>query len=150
MRKHKVIGIDPGNKCGIAILDSDGQIVCVDTWTGKSPFEILPDYDLRGVRLAVIENVFIGRNSHSALSIARKVGRWQEALEQRGIQCVFPTASEWQAALLPITGRTPSADRKALAISLCRNMFDLELDEHSADAALLAHWGMTEAGRSGE
>lgn len=148
--KKRIIGIDPGVKCGVAILTQDGQLECVDTWNSMNPFEILVNYDLRGVVYAVIENAYLGVNSRSALSVARKIGRWQEAMESRGIRCLMPTASEWQAALLPISSHTKGPDRKALAISLCRNMFDLCLDEHSADAALLAHWGWTEAPRSGE
>jgi len=150
MKKHRVLGIDPGVKCGIAILNSDGTVDSVDTWNGLQPYEILKNYNLAGVRLAVIENAFMGPNSKNALGLARKIGRWQEALESRGIQCVTPYASEWQSALLPITNKTPGKDRKDLAISLCRNMFDLCLDEHSADALLLAHYGLTEVGRCGE
>jgi Holliday junction resolvasome RuvABC endonuclease subunit len=146
MKKYSVIGIDPGIKCGFAIV-KDGALVACDTWTGMNPTEILSKYNIKNVRLAVVEDAFIGKNSHSALSIAKKIGRWQEALSIAGIQCVLVTASEWQSALLNITGRTPSADRKMLAISLARNMFDLGLDEHSADAALLAHYGATELWR---
>jgi hypothetical protein len=114
-----------------------------------NPFEILPNYDISGVRLAVIENAFIGINSRSALSVARKVGRWQEALESRGVRCLLPTASEWQSATLNISSRTPGAERKRLAIDLCRNLYGLRLDEHSADAVLLARWGTVEAQRRG-
>jgi Holliday junction resolvasome RuvABC endonuclease subunit len=146
MKKYSVIGIDPGIKCGFAIV-KDGKLVACDTWSGLCPSEILRKYNIKNVALAVVEDAFIGKNSHSALSLAKKIGRWQEAFCLAGIQCVLVKASEWQSALLDINARTPGADRKALAISLARNMFDLGLDEHSADAALLAHYGATELWR---
>jgi Holliday junction resolvasome RuvABC endonuclease subunit len=146
-RSVRIMGIDPGAKTGIAIIDDRGNLLESDTWGAMRPFEVLGRYNLYGVHIAILESAYIGANARSALSVARQVGRWQEALESRGIQVILVPASEWQCALLPITPRAKRDERKAASMALAGQLFGGALDEHASDAALLAHYGATEIGR---
>lgn len=96
--------------------------------------------------VVAVEDCFIRPNDHTGIMLAKLVGRWEQALQSRGIRTILVLASRWQPAVLPITHRAKRAERKAAAQAFVLERFGLSVGEDAADAICLAVWGRDHGG----
>lgn len=144
------LGIDPGQKGGIAIMEAPGV---ADAW--RYPGDI-PEaaallrriHDETQIMLACIEKVQampragkVKMGAASSFKFGTNFGAWQGILSALGIPYVMVTPAKWQKALLDSgTGET-----KARSLNMARRLFpgiDLRFkaDDGKADALHLARW----------
>jgi len=157
-----VIGIDPGNQFGLAVVSVEAEPRLLHWFSDKLGLKRskLPSFWVRAaitavdtdsesritITRAVIEDQYLPRgpraNIDTAIKIGRNSGRWQEACEVHGISVEFIKPASWQHAqlkgLLPNGARSTSKQRKVAAVSFCRGAWGEVLSEDAADAACMA------------
>lgn len=147
----RFLGIDPGAKGGIAVLD----IGCAsEAWRypGDIPeaAELVRSIHLAApIKLACIEKVgaMPKQGVSSTFKFGANYGGWQGILSALGIPYIMVTPTKWQKALLDSgTGET-----KARSLNMARRLFpnvDMrhKADDGKADALHLARWAMREDG----
>jgi hypothetical protein len=81
------------------------------------------------------------------MTLARLLGRWLQAFEHEvRLGCVTIPPSLWQPAVLPgFSSRMPSAERKAAAILLARERFDVNVGPDAADAIAIGIYTLRNA-----
>ena len=179
----RVIGIDPGVPGAAVVLDASGAVDLVVTWRActrgyrldhysasidREVVDILPGRpSALGAYLAgllsgdppvavAVEDVWLGRNLQTTVSLARHGTGTAAALEElAGVAAVYVQASRWRAGVLGLRRGTRREACKAAALrfmpSLCRGLEGAyaavgELD-HVADAAGIALWMQREIRR---
>lgn len=156
----RFLGIDPGAKGGIAVLNAGGV---AEAWRypGDIPeaAELVRSIHLAApIKLACIEKVGamprpaaggkVSMGAQSSFKFGANYGAWQGILSALGIPYVMVTPAKWQKALLDSgTGET-----KARSLNMARRLFpDVDMrfqaDDGKADALHLARWAMREAER---
>lgn len=148
-----VVGVDPGSHAAAAAVtvDVNPRLLLVRSWPCSkivalnTPSAVIADL-LRQVALiesadplphhANIETQYVDKNVQSTIKLAHSAGRWQEACATHGIDVEFVQPSAWQSRELGRGLRSEAlklaARRKAGAL------WNVALDEHQADAALIA------------
>lgn len=138
------LGIDPGKITGLAVVDSDRNLLFAHSiqFPFFPTFEVGRTKHLAGAPIvaACIESQYVGSNIGTTIVLAQMAGRWIEACESQYISTSVISPSEWQGELLDLSHRAKSTERKQAAIDMCSNLWHTTLDEHSADAALIALW----------
>lgn len=147
------IGIDPGQHSAWAIVDE--RFALIDAGEVRYDLKrhelattvVLRLSSLYTLKMACLEDQYVGENKHSALSLARNAGRWMEACDHAGVPLVLVSASEWQSAELGLRSRASREERKGAAAARCRGLWRVQASEHVCDAALMARWLAVEDSR---
>ena len=145
-----VIGVDPGATTGLAIVTAPGlhrgevrlygHLVGKDIRPSQWMAQILHDLGASEVRVA-IEEQYVGVNAHTAVILAQRAGRWQEAADAAGVPWEMVLASKWQPAMLAgMLGSRTRAELKRASVTVARMRWGVELKPDAADAALIAAW----------
>ncbi len=145
------LGIDPGQKGGIALLGEDGS---AQGWRYPGDIQeaavLLNRLSLANkISLACIEKVgaMPKQGVISTFKFGMNYGAWQGILAALGIPYITVTPRKWQKALLDAgTGET-----KERSLNMARRLFpyvDLRFkaDDGKADALHLARWARQESG----
>jgi len=145
-----ILSIDPGTTSGWAILTVEaapklltyGAIHFPKPRRGqfKTATEAIEEATKRAkgsIIQTVIEDQFVSKNMQSALKLARKAGRWEEASEHLGFPVEYVAASSWQSKELSGFKRK---DLKKGAKAKVKGIWNEDVSEHIADAALLGRW----------
>ncbi len=161
MATRAVLGIDPGNTSGWAVVTVErvprlvmhgiyklrgasrrqaaAQAVTPTQHIGSIVDELSGEVRLEH---AVIEDQYSSpKNLRSGIKIGRSSGRWVEACAAHGLEASFIEASKWQHRILKklLSGRTAtSKQRKRAAQTLVKLRWQIELPPDSADAACMA------------
>jgi Holliday junction resolvasome RuvABC endonuclease subunit len=137
------LGIDPGKHTGIAAVSSDGELVLTRTveplWPTTEILRLISQVRYH-IACAAIETQYVSVNPRATITLAQTTGRWIEACESSYVTTMLVEPSRWQSDMLSLEGRVKSKGRKHAAIDMCRELWHIDLDEHSADAALIALW----------
>lgn len=100
---------------------------------------------LMGVEAAYIEAPYVDKDPRVAILLGRIAGRFEQALERRGIACELVLGNQWQQGLLRglITTRSKRDERKAACAQWVRASFPgiRFRTQDAADALALASWG---------
>lgn len=142
------LGIDPGQKGGIAIVGADHS----EAW--RYPGDIQEAASLLGfiamnhsIKLACIEKVSAmpKQGVSSTFKFGMNYGAWQGVLAALAIPYITVTPAKWQKALLDAgTGET-----KARSLNMARRLYPMidlkfKADDGKADALHLARWARLE------
>jgi len=140
------LGIDPGQRGGIALIDADGFAVEAIRFPGDlaSVAEYIRslhvDYT---IRLAALEKVSSrpGQGVSSTFKFGANFGAYLGALAALGIPHTLVTPRSWQKEMLD----AGTGDTKARSLNAARRLFpDVEMkyaaDDGIADALHLARW----------
>lgn len=100
-KKRIYIGIDPGEHGGIAVLKSDGSVVCVENMpdTPQDILGFLTDYSSLYDVVCTLEDVghgIPGQSSKATAKFARHNGHLEMALLALGIATEKVTPQKWQ------------------------------------------------------
>lgn len=150
-----VIGVDPGNHAAAAAVtvEPNPRLLMVQAWPCSkiaimnTPTVVIDDLlhyaaKLEGVepcpRRAVIESQYVDKNVQSTITLAHNAGRWEEACATHGIAIEFVQPSAWQARELGRGLRSEAL--KAAARRKAGALWNVALDEHQADATLIARY----------
>lgn len=142
---RKVLGIDPGEHAGVALL-VDGKLQWYRAANG-SKFVTLRDAireDLTGAE-CVIEDGWLARiGAKGALTLGRRRGLAQAAAESWGVDARrvhFIHSSTWQNTLFGSHKARGGQDTKDLSLQFVRDTYAVTPDSHDiADAICLAHY----------
>ena len=155
-RKRVYLGIDPGQKGGIAIIHADGT---AQAWRypGDIPEaaallnRIVGAWGMVVVRACIEKVSAMPRQGvSSTFKFGANFGAWQGMMSALCIPYVTVTPQQWQKTLLDSgTGET-----KERSLNMARRMFpDVDLsrkaDDGKADALHLARWAIRQHGREG-
>jgi Holliday junction resolvasome RuvABC endonuclease subunit len=142
-----VAAIDSAELSGLAVVARDGDVEQL-LWRAATKIRTAGDvtavvHSLAGWLpdvVAIEEPFFIPRAPAAGVALNRLLGRWLQAFERDArVGVVTIPASMWQPRMLPsFTPRMRSAERKAAAVRLVRDRFDVEATEDEADAIALA------------
>ena len=155
-----IIGIDPGASGAIAILDGSGKLVrvfdmpIIEVQVGKATKRRVAPYFLQdelqlyaneGAR-AVVEQVgaMPGQGVSSMFAFGEAFGLVKGVLAGMRITTATVTPAKWKKDLKVNASKDGS---RALAANLWPDMageFKRVKDDGRAEAALIAHWGITE------
>lgn len=139
--KKCYLAVDPGATAGIAVVDDDRTLRVSLSVTGQCPTDVIRYVRQRAglpIVSAAIESQYVSVNMATTLTLAVCAGRWVEACESNGIPVDMINPSEWQADMLNLANKASRKERKHAAIDMCRRLWHVDLDEHAADAALMA------------
>src|ERR1700682_1311330 len=141
-----LLGVDPGLAAtGWALLDGGSRVAgCGTIRTSPGPaaprlLEIVTQIkrvlDSETIGEAALEELFMGRNSTSALGVAQARGAFLTALAEAGIAIFEYKPAQVKAALTGygMAGKTQMARMLALQVELT-----VRVDEHAADAIAIA------------
>lgn len=147
------IGVDPGTRGAVAVIDGDGGHDFLD-WPGDpSPVvdKIRSWLLTYHIRLAALEQVHSmpRQGVSSTFKFGTNYGIWQGILSALSVPYVTVTPRNWQKGLvLPSAGPTPKQRSLAVARSLFPNAdLSRQKDHGRADALLIAWWAKRETGR---
>ena len=144
------LGIDPGQKGGLAVINDLGEALEAHRY----PQDIPTAAAMLGfihrrcpIMLAAIERVHAmpGQGVSSMFKFGQNYGAWQGALSALAIPYIVVTPHRWQKALLDAgTGET-----KSRSLNMARRRYpnmDLryKADDGKADALHLAAWALRE------
>lgn len=149
-----ILGLDPGEKGGIAVLDRDGDVIEVCKMP-MTPFDILAflrNYPADEC-VAYLENVgqgMPGQSSSATAKFARHNGHLEMALLAIGIKTNMVTPQKWQKAyqMGSSKGFTKTEWKnklKAKAQQIFPNL-GKQITLATSDALLLAEYGRKEEG----
>ena len=138
-----ILGIDPGIKGALALLDKAALSVQVydmpDTIAGLQSLLI----SLPPVKLCCIEKPFypkiIGMNN--AAKIAEAFGTVKASLQWCGIPTFETRPAEWKAALNLSANKSASREKASQFFPDCADQWARVKDDGRAEAALLAWYG---------
>lgn len=139
---NSFIGIDPGQKGGVAIIHPDSA----EAW--RYPGDIVAAADLlrelhikHAIKLACIESVHSmpGQGVSSTFKFGQNFGAWLGMLAALGIPHTTVTPHKWQKAVLD----AGTGDTKARSLNMARRLYpDVDLrykaDDGKADALMMA------------
>jgi len=142
-----VIGIDPGLKGGIAVLEARGDVVEVVTMP-QTPLDILAflrQYFAEQC-VAYLEDVghgMPGQSSKATATFARHCGHLEMALLSLGIKTNVVTPQKWQKAYqLGKSGEYTKSEWKNKLKAKAQQLFPKEkVTLKNADALLIAEYG---------
>lgn len=151
-----VIGIDPGNKTGIAVVTIAGRprLVhsSVENLSKTSPYIWFDGLDERLTDLKVvccaIEDQYLDKNIDSLKKLARTSGRWQEAALSHGIKVEFVAATTWQRAVLGRSAKKRDVLKRS-SVAIAEAETGIKMKSDAADAFCLARYFAVELFRSG-
>lgn len=140
------IGIDPGRKGALAVLNEAGELVlltdaCSTEELGVLSIEpVLLEYACKGQALVVVERplAFPGVPAQDQITLALAAGAASGLARAHGASVMFPTASQWKRAMGVTSSKQSSKDKAAHifgAGAIGRARHD------KCEAALLAYWG---------
>jgi len=146
-----VIGIDPGQTGGIAMVNEDG-LADATRYPGDIPsataFISMLRKEYGRPRLAIIEKVHSmpKQGVASSFKFGENFGSWQGIMAARNVPYLLVTPHAWQKEMLrdaPRKGRTT----KERSLEVARQLFpDIDLkfkaDDGKADALHLARYGL--------
>jgi hypothetical protein len=100
------------------------------------------------IEVVAIEDAYLGENVDTLKTLARLVGRWQQAFEALGLETRLVMADVWQRGILMgLISRTSGREaRKKAAAVWARATFGTILGPDEADAAGLATWELRQRG----
>ena len=152
-----VVGIDPGNQFGLAIVTIAAEPKLLYHFTDKLTLKrsrlptdylneaIARTFDTAQLAAAVIEDQYLPRgekaNVDTAIKIGRSGGRWEEACKVQEIPVEYLKPATWQHRQLKGLIRSvhaKSAQRKAAAQMFAKMAWRQVLGPDSADAACMA------------
>lgn len=144
------LGVDPGKTGGLAMLDKEGKILLLVSFSNLTPHEIYKAFGF-GIncadgRTAVIEgvNAFPGQGVHSMFVFGENYGMLQGFLIAREIPFTKVSPVTWKKAmgLAGKTGKTTRTERKKLSRALAQRLFPQceEINDSTAEALLLAEY----------
>ena len=151
---HKgIIGIDPGQKGGIAIIPNIEDLL--DARAYRYPGDVVHTaslfkelIELFNIRLVVLESVHAmpGQGVSSTFKFGKNVGEWRGIIAASGIPFIEPSPQRWQKAVWDNTARK-NKTTKELSLEIARKLWpDIDLrykaDDGKADALHLAHYGV--------
>jgi Holliday junction resolvasome RuvABC endonuclease subunit len=147
-----VIGIDPAETTGIALLKADGAIELVSIRTLRiryrpalSVHEAVGRFP-EGAHVA-IEDQFLGDSPSTLMRLVEHRTRWQQEAEAQGHQVALVAPRTWRTILRGMPGvgaiGTKRAAWKAAAQDWCRRVFSTPASEDEADAICIAYYYAT-------
>ncbi len=151
-------GLDAASRTGWAVVEAGrGRPTRLASGVVEAHWDQIMDtvaqvFLPRGVELALIEVPYVASNPHTAITLGRIVGRWEEELDRAGIAVELVRAQQWQVGLMAgLIGRTSPRDQRKKAARLwVRQFYGLNLpSEDECDAIGLATWGAQRAAISG-
>lgn len=150
------IGIDPGDisqgKWGISLVGKNGLAVdflwcsssaVISGTTVERAFLTLAHE--RAIELGyhetvvVIEDQYIGKDKRSSLKLAQAAGRWSMMADLLELEWSYVLPRAWQS-ILQVHGRKQT---KTASRGFILDQFGERLNEHTADAACMAIWRLT-------
>lgn len=145
---HVVIGIDPGEVSAISILTTELQpkLLMCGTCTLKQlldrPTALAMIASNMTVDLVAIEDQYVSINKRSAIVLSRSAGCWQLAAAIGALPTAFINPTSWQQKELggSISRLSLSEQRKITSIAKCKALWKKEMNEHEADASLIARY----------
>jgi hypothetical protein len=137
-----IIGIDPGRKTALVLLDEQGKpvdAICVDAPDGIARAEEWASGHI--YQWVVVEDQYVGPGLRASIQLAQYAGMIAWAIGPgRGKQLMWIPPRTWQCATWrPTRG---GSTKKAAALA-ARGIFGeccLLTNEHLRDAALIAHY----------
>lgn len=153
-----VIGIDPGATSGWAAVtvDPNPALLLFDSiaWPKKGTKKDLPANTPSAIAEGIIdtlrqfghvvvevaiEDQYLSRNPDSMKKLSRNAGRWEESWRRLGIGVEWINTQKWQSAELG-TARIDSAEVKRRCGMKTRGLWNRNVGQHAADAALIARY----------
>lgn len=136
------LGIDPGKKGAIAVLDTERHYVtCADM---PDTTAALHDYVARLplIKLCAVEKPFYPQmiGVTNAAKIAQAYGTLIGALQWRDIPYVEVTPKKWKAAMDLSSSKNASREKASAMFPDQSDLFKRVRDDGRAEAALLAWW----------
>lgn len=140
------IGIDPGSKGAVAVVNDKNEVVLIVDFIDVTNmanllYQISNHYD---VQMAAIEKVHAmpGQGVTSMFNFGMNYGSWQGACAALGIALATVTPQTWMKGVVP-----PKSDKKAIA-AICKRMYPMAnllgpkggLKDGRSDAILIASW----------
>ena len=139
-----VLGIDPGRKGAIAILDADTMsVACIDMPdTTAALHEFIAGLPL--IKLCTVEKPFYPQmiGVTNAAKIAQAYGTLIGALAWRDIPFIEVRSNKWKPAMDLSTSKAASREKASQMFPDQAEQFKRVKDDGRAEAALLAWWGM--------
>lgn len=150
-----ILGIDPGKSGAIAAFNNDGRLIGIDDMpvaggliSGALLDELIhnrvdPLADTPGT--AIIEQVHAmpGQGVSSSFGFGRSLGLVEGVLAAQGWTILWVTPAKWKRAL-GLTADKDQSRRRALELWPDHaNLFARKKDDGRAEAALIAHWHLT-------
>jgi Holliday junction resolvasome RuvABC endonuclease subunit len=145
-----ILGIDPGGKTGLAIVDISSSpalvgacaVPMVNSKGAHLPVapafdELVGNMDKSTIHV-VIEDQYVGANQATAVTLSQRAGRWLEVCIERGITVEMLAAQVWQSKELP--GARKRDERKRMARARVFGLWKQKLSSDAADAALIARY----------
>lgn len=139
------LGIDPGRKGALALLDCETQrVICHDMPDTTAALHNLV-VEMPIIRRAVIEKPFCGpvMGRRTIAVMFEQYGILRGALQWRDIPFVEIQPSKWKAALGLSKDKGASRDKAGQIFPDDADQFKRAKDDGRAEAALMAWWGMT-------
>ena len=141
-----IAGIDPGNRTGVAAVNTDGDLVYSSVTTATTDLrEVVDNLVSVGVTSVLVEDQYVAINKSSAIKVARWSGVWIGLAIAYQLPHGIVHPQTWQRAELSCGVRTRREDRKAMSQSRCRALWNVDMRTDEADAALIARWGAVQA-----
>lgn len=157
MSSARIIGLDPGANGGLAVLFEDGRSHAWSMPEDSELIELLRDVALfeEGVRvIAFLELVggYVGkRQPGSAMfRFGESFGFLRGVLQTLRIPTELVRPQEWQRGLPGVKGTEGAARKRLLREHAARIFPDLKVTLATADALLIARWGMMSGGRAAQ
>ncbi len=143
---HLFIGIDPGRKGAMAVLDARGELLslhdaCSGAELGVLDIEpVLRDAVQQGPSLVVVERplAYPGVPAQDQITLALACGAAAGVARSFGATVEFPTAAQWKRSMGLSKDKAQS---KSLAASLFGSERIGKARHDKCEAALLARWG---------
>jgi len=155
--KHLVLAADPGMSGALALLGRGELRIIRDFKTPEDIVEACRDFSNEHPDKIVIEDVHAmpGQGVCSMFSFGHSTGIMRGALLSMfpGTPLVKVAPLRWQNAIRVIAEwpKPREFDSRAIALEMfppfLRKLFSRKKDHNSADAALMAVWGLQELGR---
>ncbi len=155
MDKKYIIGIDPGQKGGIAVYDTETNDISVAERMPETPMDILQRLRLLAAETAfcMLEDVgqgMPGQSSRATATFARHNGHLEMALLALGIKTVKVRPQKWEGAYS--LGKSSGTDRREWKRRLKAKAQELfpglgkKITLDTCDAILLAYYGFKKHG----
>ena len=146
----RVIGIDPGEKGGIAVIDDKGLRTYNMPESFPEIYDLLKELKCDGV-MALLENVghgIPGQSSSATAKFARHCGHLEMALYALGIRTETFTPQKWQKYYSNQLGKSTGLSKgewKNKLKGLAKQLYpETKVTLNTADAILLANYGWRE------
>lgn len=138
-----VIGIDPGRRTGLALVDECGHLVSAITVDAPDGLEKAVEWSMGYLyQWVAVEEQYLGPNPRSLIVLSQLAGMAAWAIGPgRGKSLCWVPARTWQSATFAAS-RIPGGTKRAAsaaAIGIFGGNSQL-CNEHVRDAALIAHY----------